>query len=703
MARFRFLIVLVFLPLFIFGSEVSIEKEPLVDPFSLQPDWWSYYQVTGDILQERIEKTEEYFHKLQKENISSLSPEMTSLISEFLTNIKTYFSLMQKNTQFLSKKFIQKDSYPFKEWFQNARNLHENIKKLNDLESEYSSDKREIQKLNSEISNLYLKYLENKENTDDKALLGLLIMTKRSSFAINIENQKLHSTEILNQKRIVDENKRLVDISPEHLDFASISLEEINKNIREYNQRLLKIDERKMQIRSDLQKSLVDLSYADCKREIFEQQLLFQRVLSAQVEIEIINSSLIREIFFISKNVLGNEIKCIQDKIEGLTSKLSAIKNNLNNWAKSSQKELLRSIESLSTGKGEMGNYQLLLDESKNSLIRIQNIQADQFLSESLVKMSKSLLYLQNKSFTGWIAFQSENFTTYFGKIFSFFEKKLFFIGDIPVSLFGILRFFSIIFIFYLFGSKIQKSIRKYGHKQKKIQAAGIYTLSQLVFYLFLICGIFFAFASIGVSLTTFAFIAGALGIGIGFGLQSIFNNFISGILILLEKNIRIGDFLELDSGIVGEVIEINVRNTLVRSVDGIDVLVPNSEFITQQISNRTLLDKTRRIHVPFIVDYRTDKEVLKELLLKAVNEIPMTVKDVGKEAQLWPVKFAETGLELKLVVWINEYIPFKRDMGVNAYYLWLIHSVLVSNNIRIPCPHREVYMYKEAKEENVN
>lgn len=291
------------------------------------------------------------------------------------------------------------------------------------------------------------------------------------------------------------------------------------------------------------------------------------------------------------------------------------------------------------------------------------------------------------------ISTANETASSLLTKTFSPLEKTLFTLGETPINSYGILKFLFVILIFYLTGLQAKKYIIKYGHRQKKIQAAGIYTLSRLVFYFFLMTGILFAFMLTGINLTTFNFIAGALGIGIGFGLQSIFNNFISGILILLEKNIRIGDILELESGEVGEVIEINVRNTLLQSVDGIDILIPNSEFITKKISNRTLLDKTRRLHIPFSVSYNTDKEFLKKILLAGINEVPMTVQTPRKNTELWLIKLGDSRLEFEMIIWINEYIDFKRDMSAKAYYSWLIHSILVSNNIEIPYPKREIYI----------
>ncbi len=195
------------------------------------------------------------------------------------------------------------------------------------------------------------------------------------------------------------------------------------------------------------------------------------------------------------------------------------------------------------------------------------------------------------------------------------------------------------------------------------------------------------------VNLTGLAVLTGAIGVGIGFGLQSIFSNFIAGIIILLEKTLKVGDFVDLESGITGEVREINVRSTLVTTNDNVDILVPNAEFITNRVTNWTLREVNRRIRVPFGVAYGTDKELVKKAALEAAENVPFTLKNNAKRApDVWLVGFGDSSLDFELVVWLTD-DAVKRPAKVHAAYNWEIETALGKYGIEIPFPQRDLHI----------
>ncbi|MFC2951262.1 mechanosensitive ion channel family protein [Marinicaulis aureus] len=195
------------------------------------------------------------------------------------------------------------------------------------------------------------------------------------------------------------------------------------------------------------------------------------------------------------------------------------------------------------------------------------------------------------------------------------------------------------------------------------------------------------------VNLTGLAVLTGAIGVGIGFGLQSIFSNFIAGIIILLEKTLKVGDFVDLESGITGEVREINVRSTLVTTNDNVDILVPNAEFITNRVTNWTLREVNRRIRVPFGVAYGTDKELVKKAALEAAEKVPFTLKNNAKRApDVWLVGFGDSSLDFELVVWLTD-DAVKRPAKVHAAYNWELETALGKYGIAIPFPQRDLHI----------
>lgn len=212
-----------------------------------------------------------------------------------------------------------------------------------------------------------------------------------------------------------------------------------------------------------------------------------------------------------------------------------------------------------------------------------------------------------------------------------------------------------------------------------------------------MILAVVIALNAVGVNLTALTVFSGALGVGVGFGLQAILSNFMSGVIILFEKSIKVGDFIELQSGVNGVVKEINIRSTLVTTNDNVDILVPNEEFIKAQVINWTLKETARRIRIPFGVAYGSDKELVKKAGLEAAGEVNWTLSDYdGRAAQIWLTGFGDSALDFELVVWLKDE-AVARPAKVQADYYWALHSALEKYDIEIPFPQRDINFRNSA------
>ena len=206
-----------------------------------------------------------------------------------------------------------------------------------------------------------------------------------------------------------------------------------------------------------------------------------------------------------------------------------------------------------------------------------------------------------------------------------------------------------------------------------------------------MILAVMIALNAVGVNLTALTVFSGALGVGIGFGLQTILSNFMSGVIILFEKSIKVGDFIELQSGLNGTVQEINIRSTLVTTNDNVDILVPNEEFIKSRVTNWTLKETARRIRISFGVAYGSDKELVRKAGLEAAAEVDWTLSKVeGRAAQVWLVGFGDSALDFELVVWLKDE-AVSRPAKVQADYYWALHSALEKYGLEIPFPQRDL------------
>jgi small-conductance mechanosensitive channel len=214
------------------------------------------------------------------------------------------------------------------------------------------------------------------------------------------------------------------------------------------------------------------------------------------------------------------------------------------------------------------------------------------------------------------------------------------------------------------------------------------YAIAQIVSNVVLVVGIFIVLENTGIHLAALAVFAGAVGVGVGFGLQNIASNFISGLVILAERPITIGDRVEV-AGIVGRVREIRARSTVIVTSDNIAMIVPNSKFIDSPVTNWHYGDPRVRFRLPVGVAYGSDVNKVRDTLIAAAREHSATLSD--PEPTVFLEKFGASTIDFELVAWSREmsYNPrrFRSDLN------YLIHKHLTAAGIEIPYPQRDLHI----------
>jgi small-conductance mechanosensitive channel len=274
------------------------------------------------------------------------------------------------------------------------------------------------------------------------------------------------------------------------------------------------------------------------------------------------------------------------------------------------------------------------------------------------------------------------------------FTAPWFTLGDTPVTAGRLIGLVVIVFAVWWFASLVETGVRRIalrgdGHALSK---PAVYAWSRVLRYSVWIVGTLVGLGYIGFDLTNLALFGGAIGVGIGFGLQNIFSNFMSGIIILLERTLKVGDFVDLASGVQGTVREIGLRYTRVTTNDDVDVIVPNSEFINGRVTNWTYENQMRRLHVPFGVAYGSDKARVKAAALRAAATINDSAGEHGREADVWLVGFGDSSLNFELVVWVGPE-RVARPGFTQAEFLWAIEDELRVEGIEIPFPQRDLHV----------
>jgi len=226
--------------------------------------------------------------------------------------------------------------------------------------------------------------------------------------------------------------------------------------------------------------------------------------------------------------------------------------------------------------------------------------------------------------------------------------------------------------------------------------APQVYIFEKLTTYGLVVIGVIVGVQTVGLDLSSLSLFAGALGVGLGFGLQGVVKEFISGLVLLFDRLVRIGDYIELQSGERGVVEEIGPRATRIRNNDDLNVIIPNSRLIETPFTNWTHDNNTRRVHVPFTVAYGTDKARVRDAVLKAAHDVPFTMPDNDRcKTQVWLVAFGENGMKFELVAWPT-LAAVKRPNATQAAYTWAIDDALRAGGFQIPLPQREVRMVED-------
>ena len=210
---------------------------------------------------------------------------------------------------------------------------------------------------------------------------------------------------------------------------------------------------------------------------------------------------------------------------------------------------------------------------------------------------------------------------------------------------------------------------------------------------LFIIIGIVFL-QLLGVDLTALAVLGGAVGVGLGFGLQQIAANFISGMIILFERSLSPGDFIEMEDGRSGILKEINMRSTTLETYDGKEIMLPNEKFITTTFVNWTRDDPRQRYEVEFTVAYDTDIEPLPEIIIEAVSKHPQVLDD-PEPVDVELRSFDDSGIRFGVEFWADGIDDGKNKFSSDV--LFIIWRTLRDNKISIPFPQREVRIIGEG------
>lgn len=258
--------------------------------------------------------------------------------------------------------------------------------------------------------------------------------------------------------------------------------------------------------------------------------------------------------------------------------------------------------------------------------------------------------------------------------------------GSISISVGDILAFFLTVLAAYLVSSFIRFMLEEDVYPRTRIPAGVSYAASSVLNYVILAVGFVVALGVLGMDLTKMTVLAGAFGVGIGFGLQSVVNNFVSGLILLFERPFHVGDTVQVGN-LLGRVLRIGIRASIVRTPQGAEIIVPNANLITQEVTNWTLTDQHRRIDLSVGVSYGTAPKQMIELLESVARAHPKVLPQPGPRALF--MGYGDSSINFELRAWVE----FANWQQVHSDLTVAVYDAVYAAGMTFPFPQRDVHI----------
>jgi len=349
-----------------------------------------------------------------------------------------------------------------------------------------------------------------------------------------------------------------------------------------------------------------------------------------------------------------------------------------------------------------IGGIQLLLINitlpSRSILLSsIFNITLAWILISILSAVIRSRSISRIVAFAGWV-YATMLISGFTDRAAHFLDTLGFELGDSRITLLLVIKFIVVMTV------TLWLAITTGNYLERRIQKADELTPSLRVLFgkmlkiTLVVIAVVIATTELGIDLTAFTIFSGAVGVGLGFGLQKVVSNFVSGIIILLDRSIKPGDTISLGDTF-GWIRELSARFVSVVTRDGREHLIPNENFVTQEVINWSFSNELIRLDVPFGVSYESDPHEVSAMAIEAAASVPRVLS--SQKPVCWMTNFGESSLEFVLRFWIND--PQNGLTNIRGKVLLALWDVFKQNNVNIPFPHREIVLRNPLQVSNVS
>jgi len=666
------------------------------DLAELPPDWWAQLQdAPPDVVNERVSQF------LDTLELRAQGLEGADLIAaqNGLAYIKSQFELLALARQGPVEQHFEpplaKQAYTLDELLNLRARWRELATNATQVQLQIEQSERKTRLLQDRRDKLIRDYTATSPESPARIFAGINRVSARAEFELaraTTENARKTLKQIEAQSQQLSDQQTF---ARNHLVSNDQALEDLKKAVADADAKVTEMTKKVAALQPQLL-NVLSAESVNQSLEILRKQQLTRA--SADAELAQLQAMLVTaksNWYHFRAGLLGPDFD-IQASTAQARRIIDEALKQVELWNSASQSTLI--APSSDTSLNTVKNFELAQSVARETLALIDQIRST----------SDDLLYVQDILSAEFISAQSGLSNTRarlslvlgnaWDRVKDLSDFHLFDIGGTPVTPAGIIKMLLILGLAIGVSWVIRFLLARGIRRRQAAQSPAFYALGRILHYIIVMAGIFAALGSIGIDFTSFALIAGALSVGIGFGLQAIVSNFVSGLILLFEGTLRVGDFIELDGTLRGVVKEINTRATVITTNDSVDLVVPNSVLVTTQLTNWTLRESYGRLRVDFGVAYGTDKDLVAKLANEAIRKLDCALTNMpGREPQVRLVKFGDNALEFTVLFWVSRQ-GVRRPGRTRAEFLWELETLLRDNHVEIPFPQRDIHFKSDFR-----
>lgn len=679
----------------------EVKKEPCPSPFCLEPNWWGYFESDKDLNDKILEAVNE-LEKLQNKMPEDMQQETLPFVNQVAVNLNALPEIKNLKVEMPEPKTYSKN-YSIDEYIEIAAQNHNLLKAIEEEEKELNEEIRKNAKTEKQLDALMASYRKLTNRTNERLLQGLKLYSLQSSYAIEKQKERL----LKEKKSALLEESRARELELAYA-LSNLSITDSEKQLKKKLESLKK-DLSMAELGSLHAEMSASSKVGESLKNEMAVEYSLQKTLSSYIHEAFIRLDILKshaEIFFkkwLDKKIPKNDAQ-LEEKLSEWLLELEDIHQELKAWnlkVETTFQGLLHhnfdnTLFNTPKSEEDQTNETFELYEVANeNLNNINKLKGQLAALYHLSRQMERILYEKSPFFHFFYSL-SDAFSDFYIETKKFLNQSIFKVGDIPITLSSLIESFLIVSFAALFSFFLRKALKRFLTHKDRISLSSLFIIDRLVHYLLMLIGIAIALANLGLNFSSLMLVLGALSVGIGFGLQMIVNNFVSSLIILFSRNIKVNDYLQLSSGEWGQVTDINIQNTIIRTSDGIEVVVPNSELIAQKFVNWTMKDPYKRLHIAFGVAYGTDKELVKKAAMEAALEVPSTISNHPRLENPKVVlnNFGDNALEFELIVWVNLLTAKGSHGSLYSGYRWHLDDAFSKYGIVIPFPQRDIRVY---------